>query len=68
VRGRKACKWVDDVNKFLDHNIFHRIANDRREWERLEEAYAQNVGPYDFNLVVIVINLVIIECQCIMQS
>ena len=40
-RGRQKTRWADDINKMLKHKLFHRIAEDRLEWLRLQEAYAQ---------------------------
>lgn len=42
-KGKQKTKWDDDIIKFLGYNKqYHRVANDRREWSRLREAYAQH--------------------------
>ena len=43
-KGRPATRWVDDINRFLRNKWFHRVAQDRTEWYRLREAYAQSQG------------------------
>jgi len=43
-KGRPATRWVDDINRFLRNKWFHRVAQDRSEWYRLREAYAQSQG------------------------
>jgi hypothetical protein len=43
-KGKPKRNWQDDINKFLRHKTFHRIAWDRSEWNRLREAYAQKQG------------------------
>ena len=40
-RGRQKIRWRDDFDDFLRNNLYHRVAMDRREWERLREAFAQ---------------------------
>ena len=40
-RGGQKRYWSDDINKFLGHNLFHRIPCDRSVWNRLREAFAQ---------------------------
>lgn len=39
-RGRQGMRRKDDFKQLLTHSHFHRIAYDRREWQRLGEAYA----------------------------
>jgi len=43
-KGRQKIRWSDDINALLQHKMFHRIAQDRFEWDRLQEAYAQDQG------------------------
>jgi len=40
-KGGQKRNWSDDINKFLRHNLYHRVAWDRSEWIRLREAFAQ---------------------------
>ena len=44
--GRQKARWKDDVVKFLSTNLYHRVAQDRREWARLRESFAQRLGLY----------------------
>ncbi len=43
---KQKTRWSDDINKTLKHKMFHRIAADRTEWDRLREAFAQNQVSY----------------------
>ncbi len=42
--GGGMLKWITNINKYLKHNQYHRIAQDRKEWQRLRESFAQ-IGP-----------------------
>lgn len=35
TKGRKEIRWADDFGKMLEHRLFHRIADDRKEWSGL---------------------------------
>lgn len=39
-RGRPFRRWVDDI-KAIAGNTWTRVAKDREEWRRLEEAFCQ---------------------------
>ncbi len=39
-KGKQKKRWRDDIGNFIKYNLFHRIAIDRVEWDRLQEAYA----------------------------
>lgn len=43
-RGRQGIRWRDDFKSFLKNPLFHRIAVDRSEWNRLREAFARRQG------------------------
>ena len=43
-RGKQKTRWADDMVEFLDNNIFHRVAQNRREWPRLKKSFAQAMG------------------------
>ena len=43
-RGGQKRNWEDDINNFLQHKLYHRVAWDRSEWNRLREAFAQKQG------------------------
>jgi len=43
-RGKQKTRWVNGINRMLGHKKFHRIAQNREEWDRLKEAYAQKQG------------------------
>jgi hypothetical protein len=43
-KGRQLARWEDDINAFLGGRNFQRVANDRREWDRLQETFA-HFGP-----------------------
>ncbi len=42
--GKQRVRWTDDINKFLRHKLYHRIAANWTEWARLREAFAQKQG------------------------
>ena len=46
-RGRQKTRWGDAISKFMNNKHFHRVAQDRLEWMRLREAFAQNIGLLD---------------------
>ncbi len=56
--GRRSSKqrvrWTDDINKFLRHKLYHRIAADRTEWARLRQAFAQKQAT-NWNIEILVI-------------
>ena len=39
-RGKQKTKWRDGFRKLLGHDLFHSLAQDRKEWARLGEAFA----------------------------
>ena len=43
-RGKQKTRWRDEIDRSLGHKIYHRVAYDRREWERLGEAFARWLG------------------------
>lgn len=45
-RGRQKIGWDDDFEKLLTHKEYHGVAQDRKEWERLREAFAHNLSVY----------------------
>jgi len=40
-RGKQKIRWRDEIDNLLKHNLYHRVAANRREWEHLREAFAQ---------------------------
>jgi IS5 family transposase len=44
-RGRQRARWRDEISKFLMNKNFEGVAIDRVEWQRVREAFAQNMGP-----------------------
>jgi len=43
-RGRQKTRWRDAISKFSSNKHFHRVAQDRIEWMRFWEAFAQDIG------------------------
>ncbi len=43
-RGKQVSRWEDEITKFLTNKAYHRVAWDRKEWNRLKEAFAQGKG------------------------
>ncbi|VDO08661.1 unnamed protein product [Brugia timori] len=39
-RGKQKKRWKEDFENFLRHKTFDRIAQNRKEWERLQETFA----------------------------
>ncbi len=42
--GKQTTRCADELNNFLRNKMFHRIAKDRKEWDRLQETFAQKQG------------------------
>ncbi len=42
-RGKRK-KWRDDFDQFLQNKFFHRVAQERKEWERVRYTFALR-GP-----------------------
>ncbi len=42
--GKQVIKWKDEITKFLTNKLYQRVAWDRKEWNRLKEAFAQGKG------------------------
>ena len=40
-KGKQKKRWRDEIDNMLGHNCHHQIAQDRCEWMRLKEAFAQ---------------------------
>ena len=45
-RGRQKIRWTDDFNKMLENKMFHRVATDRVEWQRLRAAFSRSGNKY----------------------
>lgn len=43
-RGRQRTRWRDEIEKFIVNKHFEKVALDRTEWQRVKEAFAQNMG------------------------
>ena len=39
-RGKQKSRWRDGFKNLIKNELFRRIAQDRREWARLGEAFA----------------------------
>lgn len=44
TKGKQKRRWRDEIVEFIKNKNYEVIARDRREWARLSEAYAQNLG------------------------
>jgi len=40
-RGKQKKRWKDEIDTMLGRKCYHQIAQCRKEWERLREAFAQ---------------------------
>lgn len=59
----------EDMYKFLKYKHFQRIAINKHEWSRLEEAYIQNRAFYNIGIIVLyVIIFVFYNCMRINEK
>ena len=42
--GRQNARWDDEIIKFIKNKHYVRVAQDRAEWARLKETFAQSLG------------------------
>ncbi len=40
IKGQQKLKWGADIKKFLTHKNYPRLAENRKEWNRLQEIFA----------------------------
>lgn len=43
-KGRQKLRWRDEFKNLLKNNLFERVAQNRAEWARLKENFAQEMG------------------------
>ena len=43
-RGRQKARWSDDITDFIKSKHFTKVAQDRAEWARIKESFAQDMG------------------------
>ena len=50
-KGGQRARWRDEITGFISNKNYESVARERLEWRRVEEAYAQNLGPKAYNIL-----------------
>ncbi len=54
---KQKTRWHDQIIKYLGNNkLYHRVTWDRKEWDRLKEAFAQSKGEFlDWRMLIYIV-------------